>query len=508
MSALPARLTRPLTLRGRLAAAPPSERQRLLARTALVVETLAGSPAPADRAELLGRLEELLAPADPSAVWLALSVLEAQLATPEEVRRAVRAIRLDGVDVALGARLPRVVLSWFPTRGPEPEVRVVRDAVLVDLDHTARTGLATGIQRVARETVRRWARDHEVLLVGWDADYSYLRALSAAEQRTALTGETAAAGDVDAADGPVDIVVPWEATLLLPELAVEKPRTERLGAVAQFARCRTGAIGFDCVPLTTAETVALGISEAFAHNLAAVRYMDRVSAISAAAAAEYAGWRTMLPSIGHTGPEISADLLPAEVPPSSDGDLATARAELTVPGMPMVLCVGTHEPRKNHLALLHAAELLWRDGLEFNLVLLGGRSWNDDRFQQALAEARARNRPVDTPSAVSDRLLWAAYRLARCTAFPSINEGFGLPVAESLACGTPVVTSGYGAMAEVAAGGGAVLVDPRDDRSIADALRRVLTDDEEHARLAAEAAARPQRTWDDYARDAWGSLVE
>jgi glycosyltransferase involved in cell wall biosynthesis len=226
-----------------------------------------------------------------------------------------------------------------------------------------------------------------------------------------------------------------------------------------------------------------------------------------AAATEYQGWRTMLGSIGKTGPEITADLLPAEVPPSSDDDLAAGRAELTVPGMPMVLCVGTHEPRKNHLALLHAAELLWRDGLDFNLVLLGGRSWNDERFQEALAEARARNRPVDTPSAVSDRLLWGAYRSARCMVFPSLNEGFGLPVAEALACGVPVITSGYGAMAEIAEGGGAVLVDPRDDRSIAEALRRLLTDDEEHARLAAEAAARPGRTWDDYARDAWDSLV-
>lgn len=505
MSSLTARLAQPLGLRARLAATRPAERQRLLDRAALVVETLTDATAPAGRGALLSRLEEVLAPADPSAVWLALSVLEGQLATPEEVRRAVRAIHLDGVDVALGTRATRIALSWFPVRRPEPRVRVVRGAVLVDLDHTARTGLATGIQRVARETVRRWVRDHDVLLVGWGGEYRVLRALTLDEQRTALTG----AMPVRAEDGgPVDIVVPWESTVLLPELAIERDRTERLSAIAQFARGRTGAIGFDCVPVTTAETTALGISEAFAHNLAAVRHMDRVSAISEAAATEYGGWRTMLPSIGYAGPTITADVLPTEAPPSSDEDLAAARAQLTVPGMPMVLCVGTHEPRKNHLALLHAAELLWRDGVEFNLVLLGGRSWNDGRFQLALAEVRARNRPVDNPHAVTDRLLWGAYRVARCMVFPSLNEGFGLPVAEALACGTPVLTSGYGAMAEIAAGGGAVLVDPRDDHSIAAALRQVLTDDAEHARLAAEAAARPARSWDDYARDAWGSLVQ
>jgi glycosyltransferase involved in cell wall biosynthesis len=173
----------------------------------------------------------------------------------------------------------------------------------------------------------------------------------------------------------------------------------------------------------------------------------------------------------------------------------------------MVLCVGTHEPRKNHLALLHAAELLWREGVGFNLVLVGGRSWNDDRFVEELARARARNRPVKTVTTMSDTMLWAAYRVARCMVFPSLNEGFGLPVAEALACGTPVVTSEYGSMAEIAADGGAILVDPRNDHSIAAGMRTVLTDDDVHAQLATAARARPRRTWEQYADDVWSALA-
>jgi glycosyltransferase involved in cell wall biosynthesis len=295
---------------------------------------------------------------------------------------------------------------------------------------------------------------------------------------------------------------------VLPELSPERDRNERIAAVAQFARCRTGVIGFDCVPITTAETTALGVSEAFAHNLAAVRHLDRVSTISEAAAVEYRGWRSMLGSVGREGPEILVDLLPAEVPGTTEADLQEARDRLTVAELPMVLCVGSHEPRKNHVALLQAAELLWRDGVQFNLVLVGGRSWNDWRFQEALSAARSRNRPVEAVTTMTDRMLWAAYRLARCVAFPSINEGFGLPVAEALACGTPVVTSNYGSMAEIAADGGALLADPRSDVSIAAALRRVLTDDEEHARLVAEAKVRPVSTWDDYAARVWSTLVD
>jgi glycosyltransferase involved in cell wall biosynthesis len=491
-----------LGLSARLAVASPSERRVLLSRLGLIVSTLSGSPAPEDRDGLLARFEQLLKPADPSSVWLALSVLEEQLATTSEVRRTVRAIRLDGVSEAFGTSARRLAKNWVFGPRRRPEVRVLRGAVLVDMDHTARAGLATGIQRVARETVKRWAAVHELRLVGWGHDHRSLRLLSEAECTKALTG----VGEVRK-NASTDVVVPWESTYLLPELSPERPRNERIAALAQFARCRTGVIGFDCVPLSTAETTALGVSEAFATNLAAVRHLDAVSAISRAAATEYGGWRSMLASVGQKGPQIFAHLLPGEVPEPSPVDLELARSNLTLPGMPMVLCVGTHEPRKNHVALLHAAELLWREGIRFNLVLVGGRSWNDTRFNEALAAARARNRPVETVTTMSDSTLWAAYRLARCTVFPSLNEGFGLPVAESLACGTPVVTSTYGSMAEIAADGGALLIDPRDDHSIAAAMRQILTDDDVHAELVTAARARPRRTWEQYAGEVWEALA-
>ena len=492
-----------LSLPARLAAVSPAERRAMLDRLGQVVATLSRTAAPDDRAELLARFEELLAPADASAVWLAFSVLEGRLATTSEVRRTVRAIRLDGVAAAFGAGASGIATTWLAGFRPRTEVRVLSDAVLVDVDHTARAGLATGIQRVARETVKRWGKVHDLNLVGWDRDYRHLRLLTPAECTKALTG----AGVAGATDAPDIVVVPWESTYLLPELSPERPRNERIAALAQFARCRTGVIGFDCVPMSTAETTALGVSEAFAGNLAAVRHMDTVSTISAAAGTEYGGWRKMLASVGQEGPGISVDLLPSEVPESTPADLDAARSELLIPGMPMVLCVGTHEPRKNHVALLHAAELLWREGVRFSLVLVGGRSWNDERFTEELARARARNRPVETVTTMSDQMLWAAYRVARCMVFPSLNEGFGLPIAEALACGTPVVTSGYGSMAEIAADGGAIMVDPRDDRSIAAGMRTVLTDDEVHRRLVEAARARPQKTWEQYASEVWSALA-
>ena len=93
---------------------------------------------------------------------------------------------------------------------------------------------------------------------------------------------------------------------------------------------------------------------------------------------------------------------------------------------------------------------------------------------------------------VGEAELWSLYRTASFTVFPSLTEGFGLPIAESLICGTPVITSNYGAMAEAARAGGALLVDPRNVGEITDAMRRLLTDAEQLRQLADEAQG---RTW-------------
>jgi glycosyltransferase involved in cell wall biosynthesis len=110
---------------------------------------------------------------------------------------------------------------------------------------------------------------------------------------------------------------------------------------------------------------------------------------------------------------------------------------------------------------------------------------------------------------VPDDELWAAYQLASFTIFPSFNEGFGLPVAESLASGTPVITSDFGSMREIAQdGGGALLVDPRDDGQLTEALQRLLREDALLAELTRQARGRAERTWDAYAAQVWSYLVD
>jgi glycosyltransferase involved in cell wall biosynthesis len=448
-----------------------------------------------DLGRALGDVVDVRAPAQ---VWLTLAVLSGRFPDRTTVIETARASEFD--DAALWQAVARTTTH----ESARWHVRVTDD-VLVDVAHTASTVLTTGIQRVARETTRRWLRDRECTPVSWTRDFQSLRELTAVERARI---EQAVALEDTHAPRDATVVVPWRATYVLPELAAEPARTARLLPFAELTPNRTGVVGFDCVPITSAETTQLGFAGAFARNLAAVRCFDRVAGISGAATAEYSGWRSTLSAIGREGPTVRTVHLPVEAPRPAEADLAAARARFLVGHLPLVLVVGSHEPRKNHLSVLHAAELLWREGLAFSLSFVGGNSWGSEGFQRTLMDLRREHRPVDSESRLSDGRLWAAYQLAHCTVFPSLHEGYGLPVAESLAVGTPAITSDVGSMAEIAAGGGALTVDPRDDHSLADALRALLTDATLRARLAEEARHRPVRTWDMYATELWDYLVE
>lgn len=480
-----------------------SERTAAIARRIKQLLSALGSPVlTGDPPALLAALEECTEDLGPHEAWLALAVLTARLPDAATVQRVVRAARLDG---ALPAIYEAVRDTGILEATSWPEVELVTGHVLVDVHHTARNLPNTGITRVVRETARRWARAHEVIFVGWTDGYASYRRLSPIELERMLDRTEHPAAPMYR--GGESIIVPWKCTLLVAELPVEA-RTTPYQAFVMFSRSRTGLVGHDCVPLMASETTDAGLSAGFAHFLAAAAHVDRIATISVASGLEFRGWRAMLAGAGLSGPDIQTVPEPLHAPAPTDAALVEARRLLGMGSLPLVLSVGSHEPRKNHLALLHAAEVLWREGLLFNLVFVSGFSWNSANFDAQIESLRRANRPVQTILGLPDDLLWAAYRLAYCTVFASLHEGFGLPVAESLASGTPVITSDFGSMRELASHGGALLVDPRRDRSLTDALRRLLTDRTLRDRLAAEASQLPRRTWDDYAAELWDYLVE
>ncbi len=452
----------------------------------------------------LGRaLAAAVRPTDPAEVWLSLAVMTGELPADAMVAEVAREAEFSGVEP-----LAVAIIRGTGSELAAHEVAVTaQDAVLVDVSATLRMPFTTGIQRVVRETAARWERDKGAIPVSWSHDFGSLRPLTKAELDRVRTREPAPRhGPSDEPSG--QILVPWRATFLEPEVMAEVARSSQVRSLAQYARCRVAGVGYDCVPLTSSETLIDWGGDTFSYHLAALRHFDQVAAISEAAAEEFRGWRLSLGSTGRLGPAIDAVRLPVEMPAPSAEIMADARQRFVVGELPLVLVVGSAEPRKNHLAVLHAAERLWRAGLEFSLTFVGGRAWGGSAFAQQVTALQNAGRVVDVATGVDDDTLSAAYRLSRFTVFTSLNEGFGLPVAESLACGTPVLTSDYGSMHEIAEGGGALEVNPRSDAQIAEGMRRLLTDDGLVARLGGEAINRPTRTWDDYARETWRLLVD
>lgn len=498
-----------------LADGAPEVRHGLRRRVRTLLGAL-GHRAPAGDDRLLEALEAALEPVSRPAIWLALAVLTGQLPESASVISATRKAQLDGVFSALDEVIGRL---WSSEPDAWPEVEVVTDQVVVDLHHTSETEFATGIQRVVRAVASRWDRDHDLLLAGWTEHYLGLRRLSAEEQRRALWGPepVTLAGEperpsptgstVTAPSRNAPTIVPWHCTVLVPELAAEPGRALRYQALAAFSGSTTGIIGYDCVPVMASETSAEGMAAAFSLHLAAVARMDRVAAISDAAASEYSAWRSMLAGSGRAGPEVRSVPLTVEAKVPTDAAMQAARDLLCIGQLPVVLAVGSHEPRKNHMAVLHAAEILWQEGMEFSLTFVGGHSWKSESFSAQVQTLQGAHRPVQAIRALSDELLWAAYRVAYCTVFVSVHEGFGLPVAESLASGTPVVASNLGSMLELASRGGSLVADPAQDDAIAGALRRILRQPVLRQRLAEEAAALPWRSWDHYASEVWQFLV-
>jgi glycosyltransferase involved in cell wall biosynthesis len=148
-----------------------------------------------------------------------------------------------------------------------------------------------------------------------------------------------------------------------------------------------------------------------------------------------------------------------------------------------VLALGTLEPRKN---LPRLAEATRRLGLELRLV--GAPGWG---------EVDLDGDGVQWLGRLPDDEVAALYRGALCFAYPSLYEGFGIPVLEAMRCGAPVVTSAGSAMEEVA-GAAAVLVDPLDPEAIADGIRRAI---DGRAELRAAGLERSQLfSWDAAAR--------
>jgi glycosyltransferase involved in cell wall biosynthesis len=264
---------------------------------------------------------------------------------------------------------------------------------------------------------------------------------------------------------------------------------ERTG-FAEFAasgRCRLAAVFYDAIPLRLPHICWPAAVARHPHYMKALAAFERVLAISGASADELLGyWRWL--GVARP-PRVGVLRLGADFDGSPRGRTGTSAQKA-------LLCVGILEPRKNQDFLLDACEALWDEGLGFELHLVGRVNPHFGRGTAArIRRLRARRPGLRWHEQAGDAELSRLYSGVRATVFPTIAEGSGLPLVESLWRGVPCVASDLLVLRESAAGGGCLLAPVGDLGAWKAALRSVLTDDEVHARLASEASSRPLVTW-------------
>ena len=165
-----------------------------------------------------------------------------------------------------------------------------------------------------------------------------------------------------------------------------------------------------------------------------------------------------------------------------------------------LLFVGTIEPRKNLSRLLSAFEAIHSEGLTDGLVIVGKKGWLMADFFTRVAQSPLKN-SILLPGYIPDEDLPAVYAGAQALVFPSLYEGFGLPVLEAMACATPVLTSRTSSMPEIA-GEAALTFDPVSVEEISESIRRVLRDSELRERMRELGLARAARfSWERAAKE-------
>lgn len=432
-------------------------------------------------------------------IWLLATAVAGGYPTAEEVVDVARGLDSASAATAMAAVLAGVARTASASRDEALDAIVLDGGVLADVDFCATHIHNTGIQRVVRNTMRHWAADRAVEFVAWSPDRTGYRMLTPMQRELVVAWTSSTPQSTDSAV-PV-LVIPWRGTVVLPEV----PSADLLGrqaAIGRFSGNRLAVVGYDAIPIVSADSVDNAESDRFAHYLEVVKYADLVACISETTAAEFDGFGSALPAQGLGGPRVRTVPLPVDVASADTARPPSARER------PLVLMVGSVEHRKNQQGVVSAAQLLWADGLDFELLVIGGgNSWYLAQFDAEVRRLQRAGRHIAVGRRVPDDVLAQAYADATVVVFPSLQEGYGLPVAEALATGTPVVTTRYGSTAEIARGGGCLLVDPRDDDDIAAKLRQVLTDDVVRHRLIAEAAARTNATWADYAAALWNEIT-
>lgn len=382
-----------------------------------------------------------------------------------------------------------------------------RRLVLIDVTNSSNDPANSGVINVTRRLAARLSTDAELFVVFavWDRlDGGYV--LPTAHHRSYLesyagptdwlgrlieqSGEYVPLDHVLAAADPRCTRAP---VLLFSEVALDGSPKQR----ASWGRDKGFRLAFilhDMLPVFEEKYIDPEIVAAFPIYVETIMQADAIWANSPFTLREferYCSSRGLTPPVNREAIQLP-------------GELGGSRmlAELHKTDEIRILCVSTVEPRKQHRALIAAFEELQlrRSDLNLRLILIGNGYPGAESLGEWVKEAARRNNRIEWHGRVSDSELQKEFALATFTVYPSVAEGFGLPIMESLWMGKPCICHECGVMAELAAGGGCLTINVKEPAELSFAMERLSSDTALMDALRRQASGREITTWTAYGR--------
>ena len=382
--------------------------------------------------------------------------------------------------------------------------------LLIFAPQTGAQTARSGVHRVVIEAARALARITTIALVKWDYVEGQLRHFDTADLNAMF-------GPRSWPDGVAvnryahrlryrfsDSIDSEDRVLICPEVSHHISNGDdvfrRLISQAREYNLLTAAIFYDLIPVTNPDYLLDRIRH--------LRYLDDLLRVDLILPISYHSGDSLLNfyqserSIARSAlDKVGPNIIPTPLAEVGQGRPLQHRPTVAR-AADIILSVGTIEPRKQQLRVIRTFQrrrIAERYGLR--LVFVGSLHYAVSNEFRALVDA---DPSIDYHGYVPDSVANSLFERARFSVFASNDEGFGLPICESLASGVPCLAANFGSMAKIGRGGGCMLVNVNDDNALAEGLERLAADDTLLESLRSEIARRVLRTWDDYARDVLG----
>lgn len=357
----------------------------------------------------------------------------------EVVKRAVESLP----EAELNERLASCIGKTLPVRSPQKQL-------LVDVSVVAREDLRTGVQRVVRSILSQLLEAElpgvriEPVCASTEVD-GYFYAREFAQQF--MGGHVAVLPDepVEAQCGDIFLGLDLHADGIRAQYRYLEELSES-GVNVLF-------VVHDLLPVTHSHWFPPQEEEAFETWLHCITRFDGAISVSQTTADELSKWmisrnverhRPYKLSVAHNGANIRQSVPSMGLPDDAEEVLARLRSK------PSFLMVGTVEPRKGCGQVLDAFEVLWQQGYDFNLVLVGKRGWNIDELAERLEQHEQNHNRLFWLQGISDEYLERVYADSTCLIAASEGEGFGLPLIEAAQHEIPILARDIPVFREVA----------------------------------------------------------